>query len=97
MQVSSGDSMVGYTLAKTKGVFGNKSYEMTPIKGRLRLKAGTQTITLSIPDAPKAMAVLQFRSLELIPVAARAAIEADRQECETGGPARSGWPKPATG
>jgi sugar phosphate isomerase/epimerase len=82
LQVSSGNSKVEYTLALTKGVFGNKSYEMTPIKGRLRLEAGAQTITLSIPDAPKAMAVLQFRSLELIPVAAKAAIEADRQEAK---------------
>ena len=39
-QVSSDDSSVGYTLAMTKGVFGDKSYEMTPIKGRLHLKAG---------------------------------------------------------
>ena len=26
---------------------------MTPIKDRLRLEGGTQSITLSIPDAPK--------------------------------------------
>ncbi len=64
----------------TQGVFGNKSYEMTPIKGWLRLEAGTQSVTLSIPDAPKAMVVLAFRSLELIPVAASTAIEAERQE-----------------
>ncbi len=80
LQVKSGDSRVGYTLAMTRGVFGNKSYEMTPIKDRLRLEAGTQSITLSIPDAPKAMVVLAFRSLELIPVAASAAIEVERQE-----------------
>ncbi len=80
VQVSSGGSRVEYTMAKTKGVFGDKSYEMTPIKDRLRLEAGTQSIALSIPDAPKAMDVLNFRSLELIPVAAKAAIEADRQE-----------------
>ena len=80
LQISSGDSRVGYTLAMTKGVLGDKSYEMTPIKDRLRLEAGTQSITLSIPDAPKAMVVLAFRSLELIPVAANAAIEAERQE-----------------
>jgi hypothetical protein len=79
VQISSGNSKVGYTLASTKGVFGNKSYEMTPIKGTLRLEAGAQSIAISIPDAPKAMAVLEFRSLELIPVAAKAAIEADRQ------------------
>jgi len=80
LQVSSGNSTVKYTLAMTKGVFGNKSYEMTPIKGSLRLEARTQSIALSIPNAPKAMAVLAFRSLELIRVAAKAAIEAERQE-----------------
>jgi hypothetical protein len=82
LQVSSGNSTVKYTLAMTKGVFGNKSYEMTPIKGPLHLEAGTQSIALSIPNAPKAMAVLAFRSLELIPVAAKAAIEAERQEAQ---------------
>jgi hypothetical protein len=69
----------------TKGVFGDKSYEMTPIKDRLRLEVGTQSITLSIPDAPDATVVLAFRSLELIPVAAKAAIEADRQEAQRAG------------
>ena len=33
-------------LAMTKGVFRIKSYEMTPIKGWLRLEAGTQSVTL---------------------------------------------------
>jgi len=80
VQVSSGGSEVEYTMAKTKGVFGDKSYEMTPIKNRLHLEAGAQSIALSIPDAPKAIDVLNFRSLELIPVAAKAVIEADRQE-----------------
>src|SRR5712691_5404437 len=77
VQVSSGSSRVEYPMAKTKGVFGDKSYEMTPIKDRLHLDAGAQSIALSIPDAPKAMDVLNFRSLELIPVAAKASIEAD--------------------
>src|SRR6266567_2661755 len=31
VQVSSGDSKVRYTLAKTKGVFGNKSHELKPL------------------------------------------------------------------
>jgi hypothetical protein len=82
VQVSSGNSTVKYTMAMTKGVLGNKTYEMTPIKGLLHLEAGVQSIAISIPDAPKAMAVLTFRSLELIPVAAKAAIEADRQEAQ---------------
>ena len=80
VQVSSGSSRVEYTMAKTKGVFGDKSYEIAPIKDRLHLEAGAQSIALSIPDAPAAMDVLNFRSLELISVAAKAAIEADRQE-----------------
>ena len=80
MQISSGSSRVEYTMAKTTGVFGDKTYQMTPIKGTLHLEAGAQSIALSIPDAPKTMAVLQFRSLVLTPVAAKAAIEADRQE-----------------
>jgi len=47
LQVSSGNSRVEYTLAMTQGVFGNQSYELTPIKGWLRLEAGTQSVTLS--------------------------------------------------
>lgn len=82
VQVSSGSSWIEYTMAKTKGVFGDKSYEMTPIKDQLHLAPGAQSIVLSIPDAPKAMDVLNFRSLELIPVVAKAAIEAERQEAE---------------
>jgi alpha-L-fucosidase len=82
VQVSSGSSLVEYTMEKTKGVFGDKSYQMTPIKDRLHLEAGAQSIALGIPDAPKDMNVLDFRSLELIPVAAEAAIEADRQEAQ---------------
>jgi hypothetical protein len=80
VQVSSGSNRLEYTMTKTKGVFGDKSYEMTPIEDRLHLEAGAQSIALSIPEAPKVMDVLDFRSLELIPVAAKAAIEADRQE-----------------
>jgi alpha-L-fucosidase len=80
VQISSGSSRVEYTLAKTNGVFGDRSFEMAPIKGLLHLEAGAQSIAISIPDAPKTMGVLTFRSLVLTPVAAKAAIEADRQE-----------------
>ena len=82
VEVSSGSSRIEYTMAKTKGVFGDKSYQMTPIKDHLHLEAGAQLIALSIPDAPKAMDVLSFRSLELTPVAAKAAIEADRRDAQ---------------
>ncbi len=90
VQISSGSSRVEYTMAKTTGVFGNKSYEMTPIKDRLRLEAGAQSITISIPEAPQTMDVLDFRSLELFPAAANAAIEADRLEARRAR-ARTDW------
>src|SRR6476646_3406684 len=49
VQVRSGGSRVEYTMAKTKGVFGDKTYEVTPIKGLLHLEAGAQSIALNIP------------------------------------------------
>ena len=85
LQISSGQGQLSYTLAMTQGVFGKKTYALTPIpftKGSLHLAAGTNTISLSITDAPAGKTVLDFRSLELIPVAAKAAIEADRQEAQ---------------
>ena len=60
VQISSGSSTVKYTTAMTQGVFGNKTYEMTPIKGLLHIEAGVQSIAISIPDAPKTMAVLTY-------------------------------------
>src|SRR3989454_5428303 len=64
----------------TQGVFGNKSYALAPIQGSLHLATGTNTISLSITNAPAGKSILAFRSLELTPLSAKAAIEADRQE-----------------
>ena len=80
LEISSGQSRLSYTLAATPGVFGKKSYTLAPIPGSLHLTTGTNTISLGVEGAQATMAVLAFRSLELIPVAAKAAIEADRQE-----------------
>jgi hypothetical protein len=80
LQISSGQSQLSYKLAMTQEVFGKKSYALTPIQGSLHLAAGTNTISLGIEGAPATMAVLAFRSLELTPVAAKARIEAERQE-----------------
>jgi Alpha-L-fucosidase len=80
LQISSGQSRLRYTLAMTQGVFGKKTYTLAPIQGSLHLAAGTNTISLSITDAPAGKTVLDFRSLELVPVAAKPAIEAGRQE-----------------
>lgn len=80
LQVSCGQSQLSYALAMTPGVFGKKTYALAPTQGSLHLTAGTNTISLGIQGVPATMAVLAFRSLELTPVAAKALIEADRQE-----------------
>ena len=80
LQISGGQSRLSYALAMTQGVFGNKSYALAPIQGSLHLAAGKQTITLSITNTPAGKALLAFRSLELTPLSAKAAIEADREK-----------------
>ena len=80
LQITTGQSQINYTLAMTQGVFGNKSYTLALTQGSLHFAAGTNTISLGIQGAPAAMAVLAFRGLELVPVAGKALIEADRQE-----------------
>jgi hypothetical protein len=81
LYITSGQSRLRYTVGVTRGVFpDNMAYEIAPIQGLLQLETGKQTLTLSISNAPPGMPVLAFRSLELIPLAARAAIEADKRE-----------------
>jgi hypothetical protein len=81
LQIASSGSQLNYTVQKTEGVFrGSMAYEMAPVTGSLLLAAGKQTITLSIMNAPAGKSVLALRSLELTPLSAKAAIEADRQE-----------------
>jgi len=81
LEIAGGANRIGYTLRVTKGVFpDNMAYEMVPISGSLQLKAGKQTISLSISNAPAEKPVLAFRSLELIPIAATQAIEAEKTE-----------------
>src|SRR2546427_8487817 len=75
LQISGGQSRLGYALAMTQGVFGNKSYALAPIQGSLHLAAGKQTITLSITNTPAGKPLLAFRSLELTPLSAKAAIK----------------------
>jgi len=80
LQISGGQSQLSYALAMTQGVFGNKSYALAPIQGSLHLAAGKQTITLSITNTPAGKPLLAFRSLELTPLSAKAATEADREK-----------------
>src|SRR5712671_540378 len=80
LQIAGGGGQLNYTVRSTKGVFGNMSYETAPVTGTLSLAAGKQTITLSITNAPAGKPLLALRSLELTPLSAKEAIEADRQE-----------------
>src|SRR6266446_3573795 len=80
LQIAGGGGQLNYTVRSTKGVIGNMSYETAPVTGSLTLAEGKQTITLSITNAPAGKPLLAFRSLELSPLSAKDAIEADRQE-----------------
>jgi hypothetical protein len=81
LQIASSGGQLKYTVRSTQGAFrGNTAYEIVPVLGSLSLAAGKQTITLSITSAPAGKPVLAFRSLELTPLSAKAAIEADRQK-----------------
>lgn len=81
LQIASSGGQLNYTVRSTEGAFrGNTAYEIVPVTGSLSLAAGKQTITLSITNAPAGKPLLAFRSLELTPLSAHAAIEADRQE-----------------
>jgi len=81
LQIASSGGQLNYTLRSTTGAFrGNMAYEIVPLMGSLSLAAGKQTISLSITNAPAGKPLLALRSLELTPLSAHAAIEADRQE-----------------
>src|SRR5258705_9417791 len=79
LQIAGGGGQLNYTVRSTEGAFrGNMAYEMVPVMGTLSLAAGKQTITLSGTNAPAGKPLLAFLSLELNPLSAQAAIEADR-------------------
>ncbi len=61
----SGSGRVEYTIAKTKGVFGDKSCEMTPIKDRLRLEAGPSRSRLASRTRRKRWLCSSFAVSEL--------------------------------
>ena len=98
LQIASSGGQLNYTLRSTQGVFrGNMAYEFLPVMGSLSLAAGKQIITLSITNAPAGKSILAFRSLELTPLSAKAAIEADGRKPGVHEPALSGSPRLATG
>jgi len=78
--ITTGNSSIVYSLIPTQGVWGAGSYERILLHGTLELKAGNQIVTLSIPEGAKGDKVMDFRGLELIPVAAKLSIQADQKK-----------------
>jgi hypothetical protein len=78
--VTSGGNSINYKLMPTLGVWGTGSFERILLKGTLKLKAGNQQITLTTPENTTEGPVMDFRCLELIPVAAKLSIEADERK-----------------
>jgi hypothetical protein len=83
LQIASSGHQVRYTLSPTTGVFPNANYEIVPVTGSLPLAEGKQTLILSLPDAPAGKPKLTFHSLELTPLFAKSAIEADEAEARS--------------
>ena len=77
--IVSGNSQITYTLQPTHGAWGvgSHSYERITLTDTLDLNAGSQMVTLTVPETATGDPVMNFRCLELIPVAARATIQAD--------------------
>ena len=79
ISIESGNSQIESLLRPTRGAWGTggNSYERIELNGSLDLKAGEQTITLTIPETAKGDPVMNFRCLELVPVSAEESIQAD--------------------
>jgi alpha-L-fucosidase len=78
VSITSSNSSIVYSLIPTQGAWGTGSYERMLLNGKLELKAGNQIVTLLIPEGAKGDRVMDFRCLELIPVAAKSSIHADQ-------------------
>lgn len=80
ISVTSGNSSINYKLMPTQGVWGAGSFERILLKGTLKLKAGNQQITLTTSEIIAEGPVMDFRCVELIPLAAKSSIKANERE-----------------
>lgn len=78
--IAAGTSIVRYTIKPTQGVWGDGSFERILLDEMLTLNEGSQQLTLVVPEIVKEDRVMDFRCLELIPVAAKLSIQADEKE-----------------
>lgn len=88
--ITAGNVKVTSALRPTYGVWGDGSYERILIPTPIKLNAGTQVLTLTIPETVKGNEVLSLRSLEIVPKAAKLSIEAEEKEAHRSR-ANSSW------
>lgn len=81
VEIIVGKNIVTQKLLPTFGAFGHGSYERISLKDKIKLQEGNQILTLRIPAAAERK-VLNFRCLELIPVAAKQAIQSDIEDAK---------------
>ncbi len=81
VDVARGNSRISVRFEGTKGYFGSPyvDYERVVLPGKVKLVAGQQVIVMRIED-PKAEPAMHFRSLELVPVHAKPALEAEHEK-----------------
>jgi len=94
-EIISADSKITGKIHKTNGIYkdrpishGNpidrpylRNYERVPLKEVLHLPAGTSSITIHVTE-PRSGDVMDFRSMELTPVAAKENIAAEKEQAK---------------
>jgi hypothetical protein len=77
--VQAGESSLAESLRRTSGVFQDDllNFERVKMPGRLRLDAAARSLTLHLK--PATASAMRFRSVELVPVPARAALEREAE------------------
>ncbi|MEO5999174.1 MAG: alpha-L-fucosidase [Chitinophagaceae bacterium] len=81
VEIETGKNNITQKIYPTFGAFGQGSYERILLKEKVEMQAGEQLLALRVPAAPERK-VLNFRCLELIPMAAKQAIQFDMEEAE---------------
>ena len=75
-----GKLSVTHNLLPTYGVFGAGTYERLPVSGTIKLEPGKQSVTLKISSFVQGQQPIGFRCIELVPVAAKKAIEKENEK-----------------
>jgi hypothetical protein len=80
VELKAGESSLAESLRRTSGVFQDDlmNFERVKMPGRLRLDQTTRSLTLHLK--PSTASAMRFRSLELLPVRARAAIDREAEQ-----------------